>query len=60
MLGTGLVGGRGGRSLETGARYWPVSLLEFNLRSGSLRWSPNPEGLVSSTPEAEGGKSTEI
>ena len=54
------MGGGGGRSLETGARYWPVSLLEFNLRSGSLRWSLNPEGLVSSTPEAEGGKSTEI
>jgi hypothetical protein len=24
-------------SLEIGARYWPVSLLEFKLRSGSLR-----------------------
>ena len=28
-------------SLETGARYQPVSLPEFMLRSGSLKWSQN-------------------
>ena len=33
----------GGCNLETNARYWPVSLLEFKLRSGSLRWSLNPK-----------------
>ena len=36
-----------GCGLETGARYWPVSYLEFNLRSGSLRGTMNPKDLAS-------------
>ena len=37
VLDTCLVGG----SFKTGARDWPVSSLEFNLRSCSLRYSLN-------------------
>ena len=43
-----------GGNLETGARYQTVCLLEFNLRSGSLRWSLNPRsGLSMSNREAD-------
>ena len=37
----------GGGCLETGARHWPISLLEFKLGLGSIRWSLNPKKLVS-------------
>jgi hypothetical protein len=33
--------------LETNARYRPVSLPEFKLRSGSLKWSLNLKVLAS-------------
>jgi hypothetical protein len=43
-----------GGNLETGARYWPVSQLEFNLRPVSLKRSLNPKDLVSQTEELDG------
>ena len=36
-----------GGNLETHARYQPVSLPEFKLRSGSLKWSLNLKPLAS-------------
>ena len=33
--------------METNARYQPVSLPEFKLRSGSLKWSLNLKDLAS-------------
>lgn len=43
MLGEGLFG----HNLETGAMCWLLGSLEFNLRSGSERWSLNPRsGLL--------------
>lgn len=33
--------------LETCSRYQPINLPEFNIRSGSLRWSLTPKELVS-------------
>ena len=38
---------QGGWCLEIGARHWPVSLLEFKLGLGSIRWSLNLKKLVS-------------
>jgi hypothetical protein len=34
--------------LETNARYQPVSLPEFKLRSGSLKWSLNFKKIMAS------------
>jgi hypothetical protein len=39
--------GGGGGNLETHARYRPVSLPEFKLRSGSLKWSLTLQDLAS-------------
>lgn len=36
----------GGSNLETNAKYWPVILPEFKLRSGALKWSLNLKGLA--------------
>ena len=48
FVGGGGGGGGGGRgNLETNARYQPVSLSEFKLRSGSLKRSLNLKDLAS-------------
>jgi hypothetical protein len=39
--------GGGGGDLETNARYQPVSLPEFKVRSGSLKWSLKLKDLAS-------------
>ena len=41
------VGGGGAWKLVPGARHWPISLIEFKLGLGSIRWSLNPKKLVS-------------
>ena len=44
--------------METNARYQPVSLPEFKLRSGSLKWSLNLKDLASHYEDQTSGTRT--
>ena len=47
-----------GVDLETNVRYQPVSLPEFKLRSGSLKWSLNIKDLASHYTKNKQNKTT--